>query len=148
MKIIDLFDILLFVSKNSFMNQYLAISLIVCYLTLSFTYSVIEKIIQWQGFKIYYQEHFKRSFLKKQVPAAILFVIFLELICIGLNTMGLYNLMNAGTTSLALWGMLATSFTLILLMTGQRIAQDYSGAMNITVYFILTVMGIFMLETV
>jgi len=130
------------------MNQYLAISLIVCYLTLSFTYSVIEKIIQWQGFKIYYQEHFKRSFLKKQVPAAILFVIFLELICIGLNTMGLYNLMNAGTTGLALWGMLATSFTLILLMTGQRIAQDYSGAMNITVYFILTVMGIFMLETV
>jgi hypothetical protein len=55
--------------------------------------------------------------------------------------------MNAGTTSLALWGMLATSFTLILLMTGQRIAQDYSGAMNITVYFILTVMGIFMLES-
>ena len=130
------------------MNQYLAVSLIVCYLTLSFTYSVIEKIIQWQGFKIYYQEHFKRSFLKKQVPAAILFVIFLELICIGLNTMCLYILMTTGTKELVLWGMLAISFTLILLMTGQRIAQDYSGAMNITVYFILTVMGIFMLETV
>ena len=130
------------------MNQYLAVSLIVCYLTLSFAYSVIEKIIQWKGFKIYYQEHFKRSFLKKQVPAAILFVIFLELICIGLNTMGLYILMTTGTKELVLWGMLAISFTLILLMTGQRIAQDYSGAMNITVYFILTVMGIFMLETV
>lgn len=130
------------------MNQYLAVSLIVCYLTLSFAYSVIEKIIQWKGFKIYYLEHFKRSFLKNQVPAAILFVIFLELICIGLNTMGLYILMTAGTKELILWGMLAVSFTLILLMTGQRIAQDYSGAMNITVYFILTVMGIFMLETV
>jgi hypothetical protein len=130
------------------MNQYLAISLIVCYLTLSFTYSIIEKIIQWEGFKIYYQEHFKRSFLKNHVPAAILFVIFLELICIGLNTMGLYILMTVGATGLVLWGMLATSVTFILLMTGQRIAQDYSGAMNITVYFILTVMGIFMLESV
>jgi len=56
--------------------------------------------------------------------------------------------MTTGTKELVLWGMLAISFTLILLMTGQRIAQDYSGAMNITVYFILTVMGIFMLETV
>jgi len=34
-----------------------------------------------------------------------------------------------------------------LLMTGQRIAQDYSGAMNITVYFILTVLGVYFLET-
>ena len=43
---------------------------------------------------------------------------------------------------------LAVSFTLLLLMTGQRIAQDYSGAMNITVYFMLTVIGIFMLELI
>lgn len=130
------------------MNQHLAVSLIVCYLTLSFSYSIIEKIIQWQDSKVYYQEHFKRSFLKNHVPAAIVLVIFMELVCVGLNTIGLYNLLKGGSAGFLLWGMLAVSFTLLLLMTGQRIAQDYSGAMNITVYFILTVMGIFMLETV
>ena len=130
------------------MNQHLAVSLIVCYLTLSFVYSIVEKTIQWENCKTYYKEHFKRSFLKNHVPAAILLVILLELISVGLNTIGLYSLLQNGRTDVILWGMLAISFTLLLLMTGQRIAQDYSGAMNITVYFILTVMGIFMLELV
>ncbi len=134
--------------KNDFMNQHLAISLIVVYLTLSFTYSIIEKIMQWHDCKVYYREHFKRSFLKNHVPSAILLIILMELICVGLNTIGLYNLLKFGSTDLVLCGMLAVSFTLLSLMTGQRIAQDYSGAMNITVYFILTVLGIFMLETV
>lgn len=134
--------------KNHPMNQHLAVSLIVCYLTLSFAYSIIEKIIQWQDCKLYYQEHFKRSFLKNHVSAAILLVILMEVICVGLNTIGLYNLLKVGSADLILWGMLAVSITLLLLMTGQRIAQDYSGAMNITVYFMLTVIGIFMLETV
>ena len=134
--------------KNSYMNQHLAVSLIVCYLTLSFVYSIVEKTIQWEKSKTFYKEHFKRSFLKNHVPAAILLVIILELICVGLNTVGLYRFIQNGRTDVILWGMLAVSFTLILLMTGQRIAQDYSGAMNITVYFILTVIGIFMLEIV
>ena len=134
--------------KNSFMNQHLAVSLIVCYLTLSFVYSIVEKTIQWENCKAYYKEHFKKSFLKNHVPAAILLVILLELICVGLNTIGMISLIQNGSTDAVLWGMIAVSITLLLLMTGQRIAQDYSGAMNITVYFILTVMGIFMLELV
>ena len=134
--------------KNSFMNQHLAVSLIVCYLTLSFVYSIVEKTIQWKNCKTYYKEHFKRSFLKNHVPAAILLVILLELVCVGLNTIGLYSLLQNGKTEVVLWGMIAVSFTLLLLMTGQRIAQDYSGAMNITVYFMLTVIGIFMLELI
>ena len=130
------------------MNQHIAISLILCYLTLSFAYSIIEKILQWEDSKAYYMEHFKKTFLKNYVPAAIVLVILFELISVGMNLTGLYSLIATGNTNMALWGMLAVALTLILLMTGQRIAQDYSGAMNITVYFILTVMGIFMLEIV
>ena len=129
------------------MNQHLAVSLIVCYLTLSFVYSIVEKTIQWENCKDYYKEHFKKSFLKNHIPAAILLVILLELISVGLNTIGLYSLLQNGRTDIVLWGMLAVSLTLLLLMTGQRIAQDYSGAMNITVYFILTVLGVFFLES-
>ena len=59
--------------------------------------------------------------------------------------LGLYRLLFSHDSQTTLWGLIATAITLIVLMTGQRIAQDYSGAMNITVYFILTVMGIYML---
>ena len=128
------------------MNPPLAVSLIICYLSLSIGYSVIEKTLQWQNSLDYYKEHFKRSFLKNHVRGAIIFVILLEIVCVGLNINGLYQLLNGGNTMFAIWGLLAVSITLIVLMTGQRIAQDFSGAMNITVYFILTVMGIYMLE--
>jgi len=128
------------------MNPPLAVSLIICYLSLSIGYSVIEKILQWQNSLDYYKEHFKRSFLKNHVRGAIIFVILLEIVCVGLNINGLYQLLNGGNTMFAIWGLLAVSITLIVLMTGQRIAQDFSGAMNITVYFILTVFGLFILE--
>ena len=129
------------------MNLPLAASLIICYLSLSIGYSVIEKIVQWQNSLDYYKEHFKRSFLKNHVRGAIIFVILLEIVCVGLNINGLYQLLNGGNTMFAIWGLLAVSITLIVLMTGQRIAQDFSGAMNITVYFILTVFGLFILES-
>ena len=128
------------------MNQPFAISLIISYLTLSMGYSVVEKIIQWQNSLDYYTKHFKKSFLKNHVKGAIIIVILMETACVGLNITGLYLLLNGGGKMFAIWGLLAISMTLIVLMTGQRIAQDFSGAMNITVYFMLTVFGLFVLE--
>jgi len=128
------------------MEQQIALLLIALYLTLSFVYSIIEKIYHWKNSVLYYKEHFKNSFLKHYIPASLVLVLVLEFLCVGLNTAGFYYLLTKGISEILLWGLVSVSFTLILLMTGQRIAQDYSGAMNITVYFILTVMGIFILE--
>lgn len=127
------------------MPDHIAVFLIIAYLTLSFGYSMLEKVIQWQSSKSYYKGHFKNTFLKNHVGTAIIFVMTLEGISIGLNILGLYRLLFSDESQTSLWGLVATAITLMVLMTGQRIAQDYSGAMNITVYFILTVMGIYFL---
>jgi len=128
------------------MPDHIAVSLIICYLTLSFGYSILEKMIQWQSSKNYYVAHFKNTFLKNHVSYAIIFVIVLESVSVGVSLIGLYRLLVSNESQTSLWGLSAMAITLIVLMTGQRIAQDFSGAMNITVYFILTVMGIYMLE--
>jgi len=128
------------------MSGHLALSFVVIYLSLSFVYSAIEKIIQWEKCKGYYRLHFKHTFIKNQVPAAIILVLIMEIISVGLNLYGLYILFHTGNAQVLLNGLIAIAITLILLMTGQRIAQDYSGAMNITVYFMLTVFGIFLIE--
>jgi len=127
------------------MPDHIAVSLIICYLTLSFGYSILEKMIQWQSSKNYYVAHFKNTFLKNHVSYAIIFVIVLESVSVGVSLIGLYRLLVSNESQTSLWGLSAMAITLIVLMTGQRIAQDFSGAMNITVYFILTVMGIYML---
>ena len=127
------------------MQEHIAVSLIICYLTLSFAYSVIEKIMQWEISKDYYRNHFRNSILENHIPSALVLVIVMECISIGLSVFGLYRLYGNNETQISLWGLVSIAITLLVLMTGQRIAQDYSGAMNITVYFILTVMGIYML---
>ena len=127
------------------MPDHIAVSLIICYLTLSFGYSILEKMIQWQSSKNYYVAHFKNTFLKNHVSYAIIFVIILESVSVGLSIIGLYRLLVSNESQTSLWGLSSMAITLIVLMTGQRIAQDFSGAMNITVYFILTVIGIYML---
>ena len=127
------------------MTDHIAVSLIICYLTLSFGYSILEKLMQWQRSKNYYEGHFKSTILKEHISSALVLVVLLESISVVLSLLGLFRLFTSNELNTSLWGLIAMAITLIVLMTGQRIAQDYSGAMNITVYFILTVMGINML---
>jgi len=127
--------------------NYIAVYLVIIYLLISFSGSVIEKVLQWNKSKAFYKDHFKDTFLKNYIPASLLLVIVCEVISIGFCLSGLVALVLYADPRLALMGLVSVSLTLILLMTGQRIAQDYSGAMNITVYFILTVLGVFFLET-
>jgi len=127
--------------------NYIPVYLVIIYLLISFSGSVIEKVLHWNKSKAFYQAHFKNTFLKNYIPASLLLVIVCEVISIGFCLSGLVALLLYGDTELALIGLVSVSLTLILLMCGQRIAQDYSGAMNITVYFILTVLGVFFLET-
>ena len=127
--------------------NYIPVYLVIIYLLISFSGSVIEKVLHWNKSKGFYRGHFKDTFLKNHIPASLLLVIVCEVISIGFCLSGIVVLLLYGDTGLALIGLVSVSLTLILLMTGQRIAQDYSGAMNITVYFILTVLGVFFLET-
>ena len=127
------------------MLDHIAVFLIICYLTLSFGYSILDKTMQWQSSKRYYSDHFKHTFLAHHIGSALVLVVILECISVGLSLMGLYSLSVHNESQTSLWGLIAMALTLMVLMTGQRIAQDFSGAMNITVYFILTVIGIYML---
>ena len=129
------------------MFPYPSVSLLLIYLCLSFTYSIMEKGSNWQSCTSYYKDHFKNSLLKNHVQFSILLVVIMEVISVVLSGIGLYLIFTANDLSFAMYGLVAISTTLLVLMTGQRIAQDYSGAMNITVYFILSVIGLYMLET-
>ena len=125
----------------------MASALIIVYLIISFGFSVVEKISGWKKSKAYYREHFKGTWIENHIPASLLLVILLETISMGLCVLGLYELLQNGGTYWASAGLVFISLTLMVLMAGQRIAQDYSGAMNITVYFVLTVLGLYFLKT-
>lgn len=128
------------------LSMFTAQILILIYMIITFSYSAFEKLIQWKGSVLYYQDHFKDSRLKNSMNFLLKLVIFLELISLIVCLAGLFYLIFYHEKQIALYGLLLTALTLTGLMFGQRIAKDYAGAMNITVYFILTVIGIFLLQ--
>jgi hypothetical protein len=84
--------------------------------------------------------------MEKFIPLSLIIVIFLELITTVLTIVGIYSLLVFDDKKYGFYGLLLAAVTLLGLMTGQRIAKDYSGAMLITVYFMLTVFGVFIMQ--
>ena len=126
--------------------EFTAQILIIIYILITFAYSALEKVFQWKESIDYYRSHFKDTFMEKLIPPSLLLVIFLEVITVVFLALGIYDLILLNQKQTGFYGLLLAAITLLGLMIGQRIAKDYSGAMLITVYFILTVFGVFLMQ--
>ena len=69
----------------------------------------------------------------------------METITLLFLLVGLYTFVVDSSFEIAKIGLIFSAITLLLFLFAQRIAKDYPGAMNITVYFILNVFGIYLL---
>lgn len=120
--------------------------LILLFLIVTFLQSGIDKLLDWKGNVSFIKEHFKNSPLKNKVPFLLGIILLIEIIASILMSIGIYQLYVSGEKEIALLGIELSAITLIFLLIGQRLAKDYAGAMSLTVYFILTVFGVFLLH--
>ena len=127
-------------------NSYSAEILILIFLIFTFLQSGIDKITDWKGNLGFIKDHFKNSPLKNMVPLLLATILIIELVAGLLMGVGVYQLATSGIKEVALLGLELSAIALIFLLIGQRLAKDYAGAMSLTVYFILTVFGVFLLQ--
>jgi hypothetical protein len=57
-----------------------------------------------------------------------------------------YQLYTSEVKEISLLGMELSAITLIFLLVGQRLAKDYAGAMSLAVYFIISIIGVYLLN--
>ena len=131
---------------NLIIMEFTAQILIIIYILITFAYSALEKVFQWKESIDYYRSHFKDTFMEKLIPPSLLLVIFLEVTTVVLLAWGIYDLILLNQKQTGFYGLILAAITLLGLMIGQRVAKDYGGAMLITVYFILTVFGVFLMQ--
>tara|TARA_R110001583_G_scaffold35585_1_gene118204 strand:- start:53316 stop:53711 length:396 start_codon:yes stop_codon:yes gene_type:complete len=129
----------------SIFNNYSAQILILLFFIITYLFSVLEKLADWKGTVIYYSNHFKNTMLHKMVPLLLINILIFEIAAVFFLTIGLYFLVKDNSFTIATIGLEISAITLLQFLIGQRIAKDYPGAMNITVYFILNVIGIYLL---
>ncbi|KGL60111.1 MULTISPECIES: DoxX family membrane protein [unclassified Polaribacter] len=121
--------------------------LILLFLIVTFLQSGIDKLLDWKGNISFITGHFKNSPLKNGVPLLLAIILILEIVAGFLMLFGVYQLYTSGLKEIALLGIELCAVTLIFLLIGQRLAKDYAGAMSLAVYFIITLLGVYLLNS-
>ena len=130
-----------------FLSNYPAEVLLLIFLIITFIQSGIDKLLDWNGNISFIKEHFKSSPLKNTVPLLLGIILIVEIIAGVLMSIGVYELYTSEAKEIALLGVELSAIALIFLLIGQRLAKDYAGAMSLGVYFIITVGGVFLLNS-
>lgn len=120
--------------------------LLLLFLIITFLQSGFDKVSDWNGNVSWLKEHFSATPLKNMVPLLVGIILFTEIIAGILCLIGIYQLLSTGDTLFALYGAILSCITLLMLLFGQRVAKDYEGAKTIAVYFIPSILLVFLLQ--
>ena len=126
-------------------NENSAEILLILFFIITYIFSATEKLANWKGTVSYYTNHAKGTILEKMIPLLLVNIVLFEIVVFLLLLLGIYYLITQNETLIATIGLEISAIVLLMFLIGQRITKDYSGAMNITVYFILNVFGIYLL---
>lgn len=118
---------------------------ILLFFIITYAISIVEKINEWKDTVAYITVHFKKSPLKNYVSPLLAILVFFEIIAFIFLVIGLIFILTQQSNYLALLGLQLSAITLLFMLIGQRLAKDYPGAMNISVYFIINLLGIYLL---
>jgi len=120
--------------------------LILFFLIITYVISGFEKISDWKGTVNYIKSHFTNSPLKNYVPLLLAILLIIEIIASVLMLIGVYQIYTSEIKEIALLGIELSAISLIFMLIGQRLAKDYPGAMSLGVYFLITLLGVFLLN--
>ena len=112
------------------------------FFSIVFFQSGIDKVIDRKGNINFFENHFKNTLFHKIYAQALTVLMLLELIAASLCAYGCIYSIVYKNTDFIFYGLLVTSFILLSLLLGQRIAKDYVGAADIAIYFILCIITI------
>lgn len=126
-------------------SNYPAEILTLLFLIITFLQSGIDKLTDWKGNLSFIKGHFNNSILKNQVPLLLGIILVTEIAASILMIVGVYQLYTSELKEMAILGIELSAISLIFLLIGQRLAKDYAGAMTLAVYFIVSIMGLYLL---
>jgi hypothetical protein len=136
-------EISAFFSNTS--NSFTLVKMLVpAYMAILLLQSGLDKLFNYTSNLDYLTDHFKNSPLRKTVKILTPTITFLEILAGFLCTMGTVSI-ALGSTKWAYWGLITAALSFLCLFLGQRMAKDYAGAISITTYFILNIVGLILL---
>ena len=120
--------------------------LLLVFVFITFFQSAMDKITDWKGNVAWLKEHFNQSIIGSMIPFALSMILILELITAIMVVPAGYLLMKGEGNTWAMYCMLLSAVTLLLLLLGQRLAKDYDGARTIVIYLVPVLFGLWLFQ--
>jgi hypothetical protein len=130
-------------SPSSYLFLKLAIGL---FFTILFLQSGWDKVGDWNGNRTWLQTHFQQTFFRNATPFLLGVLTLLELMAGTCCLAGSVVLLFKGCSFWLYTGILFSIVSLLSLFLGQRLAKDYAGAGSLVAYFIVALIGLYLLS--
>jgi uncharacterized membrane protein YphA (DoxX/SURF4 family) len=137
-------DILSFFTEPSKAKLFLQL---ICslFLAILFIQSGLNKVFRWDENASFITDHFKGSQLEKISTPLLVIVTVFEVAAGVFSVIGLITLLLTGDVKFAYIGAVLATINITMLFFGQRVVKDYVGAANLTAYFIVCVISVYIL---
>ena len=127
----------------NFNNIEIAQILVSIFFSIVFFQSSIDKINDRKGNLKFFNHHFKGTFFQNYTSISLNILALLEFTSAFLCCLGIFYKLLYYNSIFIYYGLLVSAIVLLSLLLGQRLAKDYAGAADITIYFILCIITIF-----
>ena len=115
------------------------------FLAILFLQSGIDKVVDRRGNLEWLKGHFAKSPLAGIVPLMFAVITILEIAAGALSAVGCVLIISLRDSTLAFYGAIVSTMSILVLFLGQRMAKDYAGAAILVPYFLLTLVAIYLL---
>ena len=126
----------------NFNNIETAQILVSIFFSIVFFQSGIDKINDRVGNLKFFNQHFKDTFFQNYISISLNLLAFLEITSAFLCCLGIFYKLLYHDSIFIFYGLFMCAIVLLSLLLGQRLAKDYAGAADITIYFILCIVTI------
>lgn len=116
--------------------------LILLFILLTFSFSGVEKMVDWKRQLVWLKEHMKDTFLVPIMPLLLGLLIVLDIAVSILCILAVYYLLQFQEKTMGLYSCILAAIILLILLFGQRMAKDFQGAFTIVGYFIVVLFGV------
>jgi uncharacterized membrane protein YphA (DoxX/SURF4 family) len=116
--------------------------LILSFFSIVFIQSGMDKVFDHKGNLSFLRDLLGKFFNQSLITLAFISVTVLELFSGFVCLAGVFYALFYDSNLIGLVGLIVGSVALLVLLFGQRVSKNYEGAKTITIYFILSIIGV------
>jgi len=119
---------------------------ITAFFAILFLQSGLDKALDYRGNLDYLSAHFKNSPLAGSVRLLMPTITVLELLTGAVSIWAFLQTLVTGQSSAAIFSPALAGISLLCLFFGQRVGKDYAGAAALVPYFVVVLLGLWMIK--